>query len=227
LIDLNRYRIIDLTAELRPGRMRVDGKYIHRSDEFSPNRRLELVQFIYQPNGDFMHYVYAETHIGTHVEVSSHLNFDKSLPFGKEGGKSCSEFPIETWLGEAYVLDYAHKKPVDGLGQPITAADCEAVKEGDIVLMRSPYRGEEQPYLSGEAQRFLVEKRIKQWGFSGVGWGSNPDGHDFFQTHNIPIIEGLVNLDKITRPRVFYIGTVLKWYGLDACWVRAVVLEEK
>ena len=206
--------------------MRVDGRYLHRNDDVSPNRRLELVQWIYQPNGDFMHHVYTETHIGTHVEMSAHLNFDKSQPFGKELGKSASEFPIETWLGEACVIDYAHKKPIGGRGQGIMASDCEAVKERDIVLMRSPYRREEEPYLTSEAQQFLVSKKIKQWGFSGVNWGRNPDGHDFFQMHNIPIVEGLVNLNQIKKARVFYIGTVLKWFGLDACWLRAIALEE-
>lgn len=226
MIDLSKYRLIDLTAEMRPGIMKVNGRYLHRSDAVSPNRRLELVQFIYQPNQDYMHHVYAETHIGTHVEVSSHLNYDKSLPFGKEGGKSATEFPVETWLGKCCVLDYTHKSPIDGKGQKITAEDCQRVEERDIVLMRSPYIGKEQPYLTSEAQQFLVKKRIKQWGFQGVKWGSDPDGHDVFQMNNIPIIEGLVNVDKISRERVFYIGTVLKWYGLDACWLRAIVLEE-
>ncbi len=226
LIDLSQYRIIDLTTELHPGRMKVDGRYLHRSDNISPNRRLELVQWIYQPNGDFMHYVNTETHIGTHVEMSAHLNFDKSQPHGKELGRSASEFPIETWLGEACVIDFTHKKPVKGKGQGITAQDCKPVKERDIVLMRSPYEGEEQPYLTNEAQQYLVNRKIKQWGFSGVNWGTDPDGHDFFQMHNIPIIEGLVNLEKVTKPRVFYIGTVLKWFGLDACWIRAIALEE-
>ncbi|MEM2094137.1 MAG: cyclase family protein [Candidatus Bathyarchaeia archaeon] len=226
MIDLSRYRIIDLTAELRPGRMRVDGRYLHRSDNMSPSRRLELTQWIYQPDRDFMHFVNTETHVGTHVEVSAHLNFDKTQPHGLELGRSASEYPLETWLGEACVIDYTHKKPVEGRGQGITAKDCEPVKERDIVLMRSPYKGEEQPYLTSEAQQYLVEKKIKQWGFQGVSWGNDPDGHEFFLKHDIPIIEGLVNLDQIMKPRVFYIGTVLRWLGLDSCWIRALVLEE-
>lgn len=226
MIDLSRYRIIDLTAEMRPGRMKVDSRYLHRSDTVSPNRHLELVQFIYQPDQDYMHHVYTETHIGTHVEVSSHLNFDKSLPLGREGGMSCSEFPIETWFGECCVLDYAHKKPIDGRGQGITVVDCEPVKERDIILMRSPYGGQEEPYLTAEAQQFLIRKKIKQWGFQGVSWGIDPNGHEVFQKANVPIIEGLINVDQIKRQRVFYIGTVLKWFGMDACWLRAIVLEE-
>jgi kynurenine formamidase len=227
VIDLSQYRIIDLTAEMQPGIKKVNGRYLHRTDSVSPNRRLEFVQFIYQPNSDYMHHVYTETHLGTHVEVSSHLNFDKSQPFGREGGMHCAEFPLDTWLGSCCVLDFAHKQPINGHGQGITAQDCDPVQDQDIVLMRSPYRGTEQPYLTAEAQQALIAKRIKQWGFQGVSWGAEPDGHDVFQLHNIPIIEGLVNLDRIQKSRVFYVGTVLKWVGLDGCWLRALVLEDR
>jgi kynurenine formamidase len=227
VIDLSQYRIIDLTAELQPGIKKVNGRYIHRRDSVSPNRRLEFVQFIYQPNSDYMHHVYTETHLGTHVEVSAHLNFDKTQPFGREGGMHCAEFPVDTWLGPCCVLDFAHKQPINGQGQGITADDCKLVHDRDIVLMRSPYRGAEQPYLTAEAQQALIAKHIKQWGFQGVSWGLDPDGHDVFQLHNIPIIEGLVNLDCIQKSRVFYIGTVLKWVGLDGCWLRALVLEDR
>ena len=72
--------------------------------------------------------------------------------------------------------------------------------------MRSPYTGKEQPYLPAEAQQFLIHKKIKQWGFQGVNWGSNPNGHDIFQMANIPIIEGLINVNQIKKQRVFYIG---------------------
>jgi len=117
-----------------------------------------------------MHHVYTETHLGTHVEVSSHLNFDKSQLFGREGGMHCAEFPLETWLGPCCVLDFTHKQPINGQGQGISADDCAPVQDRDIVLMRSPYRGPEQPYLTAEAQQALIAKRIKQWGFQGVSW---------------------------------------------------------
>lgn len=44
--------------------------------------------------------------------------------------------------------------------------------------------------------------------------------------NDIPLIEGLVNLDKIKKRRVFYIGSPLRWQGLDACPIRAIALEE-
>jgi kynurenine formamidase len=53
------------------------------------------------------------------------------------------------------------------------------------------------------------------------------DVHDTLLTHGVLFIEGLRNLNTITKDRVFYIGLGLKWMGLDSIWVRAIALEEK
>ena len=57
------------------------------------------------------------------------------------------------------------------------------------------------------------------------------ESHDSMATHNnllkndIPLIEGLVNIEKIGKERVFYIGLPLRVSKLDSSWIRAVVLE--
>lgn len=68
MIDLSRYRIVDLSMPIRPGIWKVNGKYLH-GDQV---RRLEARQFIYEPDKTLMHFVDTETHIGTHVEGPSH-----------------------------------------------------------------------------------------------------------------------------------------------------------
>lgn len=158
MIDLKRYRIIDLTQDLRPGVHKVSGEYMHGYGE-PPygNRRLELRQWIYKADQHFMHWVETETHIGTHVEVPYHLNIN-----GKEGGRSVSEFPVEKWMGEAIVLNFSHKKPINGKGQPITVEDLKEVREGDIVIPWSMYKKwREKPYLTVAAQKSLIKKKIK------------------------------------------------------------------
>jgi len=214
MIDLKKYRVIDLSKELRPGIYKANGEYTHSRE----SRRLELRQWIFSWDKTFMHWVETETHIGTHVECPAHLRID-----GKEGGKTVSEMPLETWMGEASVFDFTAKKPKDGKGQPITPDDLRRVKEGDIVLTWSPHPYPSSPYLTDEAVDLLIKRKIKQIGIQDVGLGN---GHDPFLKNEIPIVEGLVNLDKIRKERVFYIGLVLNWYGLDSCWIRAIALEE-
>ena len=215
MINLKKYRIIDLTAMIRPGILKVDGRYMHGKEL----RRFELRQFIFELDKTFMHWIDAESHVGTHVEAPSHYLKD---------GKSVAELPLETFMGEALVLKFEDLKPIDGRGQPIKPAHLEKVKRGDIVLMWSPYEGVEAPYISPEASAWLAEKDIKMLGVQNVGVEA-PNSmatHDNLLRNNIPIIEGLVNLDKIRKERIFYIGLPLKVYGLDSSWIRAIALEE-
>mgnify|MGYP001029505668 CR=1 FL=1 len=217
MINLEKYRIIDLSAELHPGVLEVNGEYVHSREA----RRFEIRQYVYAPDRTFMHWVETETHIGTHVEMPAHYI---------ENGKSASELSVETFIGEAVVLRFDFMKPQNGKGKSIKTEHLAKVKETDIVLMWSPYKGAESPYISTEAAKELAEKRIKLLGVQNIGV---EESYTLMATHgnllknDIPIIEGLVNLDSIKRERIFYIGLPLRIFGLDSSWIRAIALEEK
>jgi len=51
--------------------------------------------------------------------------------------------------------------------------------------------------------------------------------HSNMLENDIPVIEGLANLEAVKKDRVFYIGLPLRVYGLDSSWIRAIALEEK
>ncbi|MCS7120336.1 MAG: cyclase family protein [Nitrososphaerota archaeon] len=215
MISLEKYRIIDLSREVYPGLLKVSGEYQHGNE----TRRFEARQFIYAPDKTYMHWVETETHIGTHVEVPAHL-----LP----NGKSCSQMPIDTFIGKAIVLKFDFLKPRDGRGAAITPSHLLRVESKDIVLMWSPYVGEGSPYISPEAAACLAERPIKMLGVQNVRVEA-PDG--LMSTHNnllrrdIPIIEGLINLEKIRKEKVFFIGLPLRIAYLDSSWIRAIALE--
>jgi len=215
MFELKDYRIIDLSEKIRPGIRKVNGEYLHGNQ----TRRFELRQFIYAPDKMLMNWVETETHIGTHVELPAHLTQD---------GKSSSEMPVESFLGEAIVLNFSVLKPKDDKGQPITPFHLSKVKKGDIVLMWSSYSGKEQPYISPEAAKYLGQKPVKMIGVQDVGVEA-PDGstatHDNLLRNEIPLIEGLVNMEQVKKERVFYIGLPLKVTGLDSSWIRAIALE--
>ena len=215
MFEFKGYRIVDLSAEIRPGIRKVNGEYLHGNQ----TRRFELRQFIYAPDKMLMNWVETETHIGTHVELPAHLI---------QGGKSSSEMPVESFLGEAIVLDFSVLKPKDGKGQPITPSHLVKVKKDDIVLLWSPFRGEEQPYITPEAATYLAQKPVKMVGVQNIRVEA-PNGsfatHENLLRNEIPLIEGLVNMEKVKKKRVFYIGLPLKVAGLDSSWIRAVVLE--
>jgi arylformamidase len=215
MIELKDYKIIDLSHEIQPGVLKVNGEYMHGKE----SRRFEIRQFIYAPDKTFMHWVETETHIGTHVEVPAHLVPD---------GKSCSQMPIDVFLGEAIVLRFDFLRPRDEEGQMIKPSHLGNVKEGDIVLMWSPYNGREAPSISPDASKWLAEKPIKMLGVQNIRVESSNCSmvtHDNLLRNGIPIVEGLVNLEKISKERVFYISLPLRVSNLDSSWVRAIALE--
>ncbi|KPV63094.1 MAG: Kynurenine formamidase [Candidatus Bathyarchaeota archaeon BA1] len=215
MIDLKKYRIMDLSEEITPGELKVDGTYVHGSE----TRRLEAHQFIYEPDKTFMHWVDTETHVGTHVECPSHYVQD---------GKDVSALPIDTFLGEASVLNVKYKKP----GEPITPEDLEmsGVKRGDILLIRSPYKGEERPYISSEAAEWMAKIGVKMLGVdNSIRIEQSHElmaTHSFLLKNDIPIVERLAHLEELKRDRLFFIGLPLRIKKLDSSWIRAIALEE-
>jgi len=216
VIDLARYRLIDLSKELNPGVAKVNGEYLHGTE----SRRLELRQFIFQPDGMAMHWVDAESHIGTHVEGPNHHPRSK---------RCLADLPLETFIGEAIVLDFSDLRPIGGKGRPITPSRLAGVRKGDIVLMWSPYADAESPYISPEAAQHLLEAGAKMIGIQGIGLeapGSTAN-HEAFLLNDIPVVEGLQNLDKIRGKRVLYIGLPIRMRHIDSSWIRAVALEDR
>jgi len=217
MIDLTKFKIVDLTKEIFPGVLKVTGEYLHGEEA----RKFELRQFRYALDGTFMHWVETESHVGTHVEMPAHYLSD---------GKSASEMPIETFIGEAIILKFENLKPIDGKGRPIRPLHLKKVKKDDIVLMWSPYALDESPYLTPMAAEELVKRKIKMLGVENVKVEASLTllaTHDNLLKNDIPIIEGLVNLDQIKAERVFFIGLPLKIRRLDSSWIRAIVLEPK
>lgn len=204
---LKNYRIVDLSAEVQPNVLKVNGEYI-RGNQI---RRFNLRQFINSEDETYMHFIEAESHIGTHVEGPSHL---------RDELKSCADMPLEKFMGEAIILKFA-------ANTPIRPEHLKKVKEDDIVLLWSP----EGAYITPEAADFLAKKHIKMLGVQNVS-PEDPSSqklatHISLLENDIPIIEGLVNLDKIGSERVFFIGLPLNVAHLDSSWIRAIVFEPK
>ena len=216
MIDLNAYRIVDLSRKMQPGILKVNGEYVHGGE----SRRLEIRQYIYEPDKMVMHWVDTESHIGTHVEGPGHH---------PASSRDLTDLSLETFMGEAAVLGFESLAPRNGKAQAILPDHLAGVKKGDIVLLWSPYVGGESPYISPEAAEYLRRKGIKMVGIQGVGLEAPESmaSHEQFLLNDIPIIEGLVNLEKLVRKRVFYLGLPISLSGIDSSWTRAVALEEK
>ena len=97
MIDLTKYRIIDLSYELVPGERKIDGRYLH--GEPRGGRPIEVQEFIaYNAR---MHFIQGQTHAGTHVEGCYKYS---------ETGADMASTPLESYLGEAAACNFTAKK---------------------------------------------------------------------------------------------------------------------
>jgi arylformamidase len=167
------------------------------------------------------------------------------------GGAPVDALPVETWVGDAAVVDLTHVGP----DTAVSAADLEAraahVRPGDIALLRTdwPRRRSwesrefwtEAPWTSLEACRWLVARGVK-----AVGYDYPPDfpirhlvtgdrrtvapeewaTHATFFPAGIGVIEYLTNLDRLGRDRVRFVALPLRLEGGDGAPARAIAIVD-
>lgn len=182
---------------------------------------------------------------GSHTEGGKgHMDHWEGLPDNVMG---LWEYPLETFFGPAAVCYLESLGPVETKndegetvlqGQPILPEHLSNVREGDILLLGSPFRGNEQPTLPRETTEWLAKEaeiKLLALGCPGIAWESdfqteqpnNSPTHRNMLGNNIPICYPLVNIDKLKKDRAFYIGMPLSVERLEGCWVRALAVEEE
>lgn len=219
MINLNNYRIIDLSSEILPGESKIDGRYLH-GEENQTGRPVEVTEFI--AYAARMHHMKGQTHCGTHVEGT--YKYD-------EQGADMADMPLENYIGEAIIGDFSHKS----VGQEITADELEeaGVKGGDIVLLRGKVGPSDQrPHLSMPAVQWLIDIKIKLLGMEFIKMSppdttlgtEDTDGRMLLA--GIPMADTLKGLHQIRKSRVFFIALPLRIHRITASWTRAIALEE-
>jgi kynurenine formamidase len=216
MIELSKYRVIDLSYTLLPGEQKIDGHYLHGEPFFG--RWIEVQEFI--AYGARMHFIQSQTHNGTHAEVGYKYS---------ETGQDFETMPVECYMGEAVVCKFTDKRA----GGPITVADLQKfnIKAGDIVLAWAP-KLDKPPYMTVEAIDWLIEKKIKM--FCNENLLYSPPGTPAGQGDadcklllaGVTMVDAVVGIDKLTKPRVFFIALPAKMKRITASWVRAIALEE-
>ena len=217
MIDLSKYRIIDLSYELIPGERKINGEYLH--GEPWVMRPLEVQEFM--AYGARMHFIQGQTHCGTHCE-GAYKYLDE--------GPDVAGMRLESYLGEAAVCNFSDKEG----GEAISAEDFrrEGVRKGDIVLARtSAELMGDLPYMTGEALDWLIEMEMKLLASGGnLRYGPTREGHLAAERrlleNGIAMVDALYGLDQIVKKRVFFIGMPVKMRRVTAAWTRAVALEE-
>jgi len=147
MIDLTKYRVIDLSPEIIPGERKTDGRYLHGEPYLG--RPVEVEEFI--AYGARMHFIHGQTHTGTHVEAPYKYS---------ETGPDVGSMLVDSYMGEAVACDFSAKKA----SEPSTSHDLRraGVKGGDIVLAwGDPANLPNRPHFAVEAIDWLIGIKIK------------------------------------------------------------------
>jgi kynurenine formamidase len=217
MIDPSRYNIIDLTMTFQEG---VAGYHYDVSKTVEKDGWNARTLFLY-------------SHAGTHMDAPFHFGISDDY---------IDEIAIKELVGKAWVVSI----PIRMDNQLIDIQDLQVIadrlEEGDSLLLRTDwshnihlqkkYRNK-LPRISEKLANWCVDKRIKMLGVEppSVADVNNLQEvtliHQILLGGGIIIIEGLINLDKITREEVFLMAFPLKIKGGDGAPARVVAFEEK
>jgi len=172
------------------------------------------------------------THTGTHCDAPFHF-FDD--------GVTIDRVPLETYVGNAVVLDLRDKPPGSAIEQADLERSGERIAAGDIVLLNTGGGRRrantkafltEYVYLSGAAAQWLAGRGVKGVGIDAVSMGGYDDAaiagppHRILLGNGIFIVEDLFFPDEVMDGRArLFVAAPVKLAGCGGGWTRAALWE--
>jgi kynurenine formamidase len=229
-------RIIDLGLELTPGLQTWGGEAavyhapVHDGETFALGFNTKLLIL--------------EDHTGTHVDAPLHFYGGE---YRAPRGRSIAEMPLEKLIGEAVLIDASDKAPGEAVTRRLletrAAAQGVTIRRGDIVLVRfwpKPWGEPMDEFLNArglelDACEWLLAQGVKAVGVDHANlegklakeFGNlDAPGHILFlhPARDLPIMENLVNLDRIGQTRFRFAALPLKLHGATGSPIRAVAI---
>jgi len=194
-------RVIDLTRELDPFRPGWGKEPEWGADYLE--ERLSVTRWIFPCDQTMQEDIHMWAHCGTHVEGPYHLH---------RQGKALSDYPLESFFGEAFFADLSYVDPNVGVKASDLARFEGKVKQDDIFVPYGDYMGR-SAQVSLEAAEWLVQRRIKAFGWDGTVVLPTP-------SHNLLLENGILEISKLDQAGVRAVGS-------ERAWVIVAVLRIK
>jgi kynurenine formamidase len=212
-------QIIDLTQEIDEG-----------TQVFPGSPKVSLLQWSnYESHKFASEVIFCSTHIGTHIDAPYHF---------KRGG--CTVEGIS--LGKLIVRDKIKVLKIERKDNEIIEIDDlknQRIMENDSILINtdwSKYKNMKKyftknPGLSKAAADYLAEIKINIIGIDSPNIDLASDrefsSHKIFSENNIPILENLMNLDKLLNKKFTLIALPLKLKNCSGSPIRAVAIQDE
>ncbi|MFN3190886.1 MAG: cyclase family protein [Aureliella sp.] len=170
------------------------------------------------------------SHCGTHMDAPCHF-----LP----GGAAIDRQDLDVCVGEAEVLDFAPTSPSQLLGLEDIERYEDRVRPGGRLLFRTDWYKQfgQENYRSGlprigfELAEWLVKREVALVGVEGPSVADVNNMQELTKVHQtlflggVLIVEGLANLDQLSRDRVEFIALPMLMPGIDGSPTRAIAIE--
>jgi kynurenine formamidase len=154
------------------------------------------------------------THTGSHLDAPLHKI---------DGGKSIDQIPLESFLGEAVLVDLLDSTADRSIGAELLASRLEGDLTDRIILLATGW-GEfraatdewhfHSPYLAPSGAQWLVDQGIRAVGIDHYSIGGSRDP-DNTRTHEILLGNGLWVVEDLRFPvEIFAIGPRFRFMAL-------------
>lgn len=179
-------------------------------------------------NPEYIYEVATSTQAGTHVQGPHYFIRD---------GARVNDLPLDRFQGRAHLVDVP-KRGVDTTADDLAQLVGEMDMTGDVLVLRTghmdelvagaPLTHETRPGLSIDAARYLVEVcGIGMVAIDSVGVESrqtqNYEVNVYLCQHDVLILEGLINLDRVQGNHLWLEAYPLKLRGVEGTPCRAVI----
>jgi arylformamidase len=172
------------------------------------------------------------SHSATHIDAQPHFD---------AGNIGIDRIPVENLIADCWIIDLTGIAPKT----LITTKDLGIIKDeinpGDGLILKTGwskyindtevYRNS-QPRLSEEFTIWCIDSKIKLIGVESPSVADVNNITEVTRIHTlllkagITVVEGLINLDKITAKKVRFIGLPLKIENGDGAPCRAIAIED-
>ena len=170
--------------------------------------------------------IFTSTHLGTHIDAPIHFD---------SGGESVEEIPLKKIVvfDNAKVLEII-KNDDEDIG--VNEIKKYHIEKNDTVLIHTGWSSnnlkdkyfKKNPGLSKTAAEYLSDLDINLVGIDSPSidpaFDKEFSSHKIFSSKRIPIVENLINLDKIKKDNFIFIALPLKLKNCSGSPVRAVAI---
>lgn len=208
-------RIIDLTLTFKCGM---------RGVSFEPVRVLEK-------DGWNASTLSLYSHCGTHMDAPIHFGV---------GRQTIDQLDVSQVIGPAWLVDVRPIEPRASIGVEYMSGIAEKIEAGDSILICtgwSEYAGQDKyrnelPRISTDLARWCVNTGVRMLGVEPPSVADVNNIEELTTVHKILfeggviVVEGLANLQSLTKHKVTFIALPLKIANGDGAPARAVAIEE-